>query len=55
MGDGSSGRRIRIYGYGYGFERINESKSDKYLKSIIKPNLRVILNPNPNPRNMSNP
>ena len=51
VGDGSSGRRIRIYGYGYGFERINESKpeskSAKNIKSIIQPNLRVILNPNP--------
>ena len=43
------------------FERINESnpesKSDKYIKSIIQPNLRLILNPkpNPNPSNMSNP
>ena len=61
VGDGSSGRRIRIYGYGFGFERINESnpesKSDKYIKSIIQPNLRLILNPkpNPNPSNMSNP
>ena len=48
-----------VIGFGFGFERINESKpeskSDKYIKSIIQPNLRVILNPNPNPRNMSNP
>ena len=56
VGDGSNGRRIQIYGYG--FERINESKpkskSDKYIESIIQPDLRVILNPTPNPNPLDN-